>query len=223
MLQGGRHGCGLAAVQHNSVWQCACEQFYRYLGDDFFADDIAYGTIRARGGAVDIGFKAGLVGAEFVLDGGLVEVLYPALGGIDSRALLGGVQEGGRIQRNGGFEVQAGAVAVLFVAGVQRDPGVELGIGVDVLGGALCRIQCAASVFVTTAGCPVDVGLYPDVFHAHFGKAPSFDQASVGNAALAYDLLGSFGFGRTAYPVLQLLGADFDGAELVAGGNVGGA
>ena len=61
------------------------------------------------------------------------------------------------------------------------------------------------------------------MFHAHFGKAPAFDQASVGDAALGDDLLGSFGFGGAAYPVLQLLCADFDGAELIAGGDACGA
>ena len=110
------------------------------MGDDFFADDVAHGAVGAGGGGVDIGFKAGLVGGEFVLNGGLVEVLHPALGGVDGRALLSGVQQRSCIQRNGGFEVQAGAVAVLFVAGVQRDPGVELGVGVDVLSWCLCRI-----------------------------------------------------------------------------------
>jgi len=35
--------------------------------------------------------------------------------------------------------------------------------------------------------------------------------------------LSSFGLGGAADPVLQLLGAHFDGAELVAGGDAGGS
>ena len=61
------------------------------------------------------------------------------------------------------------------------------------------------------------------MFHAHLSKAPPFYQASVGDAALGDDLLRGFGFGGAAYPVLQLFCTDFDGAELVAGGDVGGA
>lgn len=156
------HKKGPGSLQINGVGQAAGQQLGALLGDDLFADDVAHRAVDTRGAGVDVGFEAALVIGQLALDGGLIEVLQPALGLVDAGALLRCAQECIGVQRDRGLEVHGGAVAVLLEAGVQGHPGVERGVGVDVLGG--------------------------------------------------------FGCGGAADPVLQLLGADFDGAELVARG-----
>jgi len=103
----------------------------------------------------------------------------------------------------------------LLEAGIQRHPGVELVIGVEVLGGR--------GVAVATAGHPVDVGVDPDVLQTHGGKAPGAAQAPCGDAALVEDLQGGLGLVGAADPVLHLGGVDVDHAKLVARRDVGRA
>ncbi len=126
------------------------------LLQDLFADDVAHRGVGVL--ALDVVAQAGLVVGQLALQGSLVEVLHPALRFVDRGALLGGAQQGLRVQRDGGLEVHAGGVAVLLVAGVQGDPGVARAHGVDVLA---CLALAGAA-----AGRPVDVGLDPDVFQA---------------------------------------------------------
>ena len=59
---------------------------------------------------VDIGFEPLLISAELALQGSGVQVLHPALGLIDLRALPGGAGQGGRIQRHGLLQIPAVAV-----------------------------------------------------------------------------------------------------------------
>ena len=74
--------------------------------------------------AVDIGFEPLLISAELALQGSGVQVLHPALGLIDLRALPGGADQGSRIQRHGLLKIHAVAVGVLLEAGVHGNPGV---------------------------------------------------------------------------------------------------
>jgi hypothetical protein len=70
----------------------ACQHAVHGLGDDLFADDVAYGGVGLLG--VDVGFEAALVAGELVLNGGLVEVLHPAFLFVDGGAALGCGEQG---------------------------------------------------------------------------------------------------------------------------------
>jgi hypothetical protein len=67
---------------------CRLQQASGLLGDDLFADHLAYGAGGAAGGAVNVALQPCLVGIELVLDGGLVEVLHPAFCGVGRGSLL---------------------------------------------------------------------------------------------------------------------------------------
>ena len=98
--------------------------------------------------AVDVGFEAGLVGVELALQGGGVEVLYPAFGLVGLGALLGGIQEGVGIQRHCGSQIHAGLEGVLLEAAVHEHPGVGLALAGHVPGAAtrLCDTSPALSL-----------------------------------------------------------------------------
>ena len=151
--------------------------------------------------AGDVGFEASLVGVELALQGCGVEVLHPAFGLVDLRALLGGIHEGVGIERHGGTQVHAGLEGVLLVAAVQGHPGV---------GAAL-----AGGVAGASAGLVLDEGFDPGVFDAQGFGLRAGDQGNVADAALAPDLLGCV---YVVHPlvdrvgvVAQGLGQGFDG------------
>ncbi len=219
MLQVGRDGAHLLRLHHHHVGQCARQHGLGLRGDDLLANDVAHRAVRSSGRGVDIGLEFCLVIGELALDRGLVEILHPALLCIHRGAALGGCEQGIGIQRHGGLEVHARAVAVLFVAGVQRSPGVQVGIGVGVLPGG----QVPATVLGTPAGGPVHIGVDPDVLHADGGDAPAAGDAHGSDAALVEDLQRGFGLGGATHPVLHLVGGNVHGAELVAGRDVGRA
>lgn len=145
MLQPGGHNTALAGCLDDGLGQRAGQQVGLLRGDDLLADDVTHGAARAGGAGVDISLQTRLVVGELALDRRLVEVLHPALGCVDGGTLLGGVQKRRGVQRDGGLEVHASRIAVLLEAGIQRRPGVELGVGVNVLGGE----QAAAKRFLT--------------------------------------------------------------------------
>lgn len=145
------------------------------MGNDLPPDDVAHAGVGGLG--LQVGAQAALVGVELALHGRLVEVLHPALGGVDAGALLRGVEQALGVQRHGGLQVHPGAVGVLFVAGVQADPGIQVCIGVGVL--AWRGVACAAP------WGPVDVGADPGVFHLDALDAPAAGHALRGDAALA--------------------------------------
>ena len=191
------------------------QQGAKGLRNDFFADDVTHGTGATAGAAVDVGLEACLVGVELAGDRRLVEVLHPALGRVHRGALLGGLQQGVGVQGHGGFEVQAGGVGVLLVARIERHPGVQRPVGVDVL--------TRTGVLAASTRGPVDVGLDPDVFHADGLQFAVGAHAGGGDAALVEQDDGGLGGLDCADPVHGLGDRDFDGAQLVARRDVGRA
>ena len=111
------------------------------------AEHVTHGAVAAVL-AVDVGFEAGLVGVELALQGGGVEVLYPAFGLVGLGALLGGIQEGVGIQRHCGSQIHAGLEGVLLEAAVHEHPGVGLALAGHVPGAAtrLCDTSPALSL-----------------------------------------------------------------------------
>lgn len=168
--------------------------------DGFCAEDVTYGGGGFLG--VDVILHLGLVGGECGLYGGAVDVLYPATW-VDGGTGLGLGDEGLGIQRDLAFDVHALGVGVLLVAGIHRYPGVGL------------------VVHGTAAGDVVHECFDPDVFEFDGFDLAAGSQSDVGDAALAHELLGGFGFGDAAYPVHGTVGRDLDGAVDVAGGDVG--
>ena len=211
VLQGPGYGGDLATLLYDGVGDGARQQGGGEDGDDLFADDVAYGGVGLL--AVDVGFEAGLVAVELALDGGLVEVLHPALLFVDGGTVLCGVEKGLGVQGYGGLQVHPRAVAVLLGAGIQRHPGVQGAVGVDVLAGG--------GVAVASAGSPVDVGLHPGVFHADATDAAGLRDASGGNAALVEQAQRCSRGLHAAHPVHGLADGHVDGADLVAGGDAG--
>lgn len=90
--------------------------------------------------------------------------------------MLGGLEQGIGVERHGGLEVHAGCVAVLLVARIERNPGIQRTIGVHVL--------IRVSVLAASARGPVHVGLHPDVFHADGLQFAVGAHAGGGDAAL---------------------------------------
>ena len=195
----GRQCRELAARRNGRIRQRAHQDAVVLRNDGLAAEDVTYGGIGFLG--VDVILHLCLVSGECSLYGGTVDVLYPACG-VDGGTGLGLGDEGLGIQRDLAFDVHALGIGVLLVAGIQRHPGV--GLFVD---GA-------------ATGDVVHECFDPDVFEFDEFDLSAGCHADVGDAALAHELLGGFGFGDAAYPVHGTVGRDLDGAVDVAGGDV---
>ncbi|RMX07266.1 hypothetical protein EBQ34_14780 [Vandammella animalimorsus] len=118
-----------------------------------------------------MGLELVLVGAQLAIHRLGVEMLHPALGLMDLRALLGGAEQGMGIERHGRWQIHAAGVVELLEAGIQRHPGIGL---------ALAGHMARAAAWVV-----LDQRLDPDMLKAKGHIHPAAGEDDIGHAALA--------------------------------------